>query len=143
LDEFHVCLSRPYFTSGTRSLFGDISRRLSPGVFLLQVRQHGREVVIGELLPTKRDPCAPAPKKERHWYPHSSSHGVLRGGADKYILRGASKADNPLTSDSSTTVLDTVAHTPGGISYVTATLVNPTVKAIGLDGINATEQNVK
>ena len=62
---------------------------------------------------------------------------------DKYILGGASEAGNPLTSDSSTTVLDTVAHTPGGISYVTTTLVNPTVKAIGLDGISATEQNIK
>ncbi len=62
---------------------------------------------------------------------------------DKYILGGGNEAGNPLTSDSSTTVLDMVAHTPGAISYVTTTLVNPTVKAIDLDGISATEQNVK
>lgn len=62
---------------------------------------------------------------------------------DKYILEGANEAGNPLTSDSSTTVLDMVAHTPGAISYITTTLVNPTVKAIDLDGISATEQNVK
>lgn len=61
---------------------------------------------------------------------------------DKYILGGASEAGNPLTSDLSTTVLDMVAHTPGGISYITTTLVDPTVKAISLDGISATEQNV-
>ncbi len=62
---------------------------------------------------------------------------------DKYILGGSSETGNPLTSDSSTTVLDMVAHTPGAISYVTTTLVNPTVKAIALDGLSATEENVK
>ena len=62
---------------------------------------------------------------------------------DKYILGGATETGNPLTSDSSMTVLDIVAHTPGAISYLTTTLVNPTVRAIDLDGVSATVQNVE
>jgi phosphate transport system substrate-binding protein len=61
----------------------------------------------------------------------------------KYVLGGLSEAGQPLTSDSSTAVLDLVAHTPGAIGYVTTTLVNPTVKAIAIDGYAATQKNIQ
>ena len=61
----------------------------------------------------------------------------------KYVLGGLEESGPTLTSDSSTTVLDAVAHTPGAIGYVTTTLVNPTVKAIGIDGVSATEHNIQ
>ncbi len=61
----------------------------------------------------------------------------------KYVLGGAAENGPTLTSDSSTAVLDTVAHTPGAIGYVTTTLLNSTVHAIGIDGIAATVQNIQ
>jgi phosphate transport system substrate-binding protein len=61
----------------------------------------------------------------------------------KYILGGAEESGTPLTSDSSTGVLDVVAHTPGAIGYVTTILINPTVRAIGIDSVSATAQNIK
>lgn len=61
----------------------------------------------------------------------------------KYILGGAEESGTALTSDSSTTVLDAVAHTPGAIGYVPTYLVNATVHAIGIDGVPATAQTIK
>lgn len=61
----------------------------------------------------------------------------------KYVLGGAAENGPTFTSDSSTAVLDTVAHTPGAIGYVATTLLNPTVHAIGIDGIAATVQNIQ
>lgn len=61
----------------------------------------------------------------------------------KYVLGGAEESGIPLTSDSSTGLLDVVAHTRGAIGYVTTTLINPTVRAIGIDGVRATAQNIK
>jgi phosphate transport system substrate-binding protein len=62
---------------------------------------------------------------------------------DKYIMGGAQETGTPQTSDSSTSIIDTVAHTPGAIGYVAVTSVNPTVKAINLNGVSATQQNIK
>ena len=62
---------------------------------------------------------------------------------DKYIMGGAQETGTPQTSDSSTSTIDTVAHTPGAIGYVAVTSVNPTVKAINLNGVSATQQNIK
>jgi phosphate transport system substrate-binding protein len=61
----------------------------------------------------------------------------------KYILGGAEESGNALSSDSSTSVLDAVAHTPGAIGYIPTYLVNSTVQAIGIDGVSATKQNIK
>ena len=61
---------------------------------------------------------------------------------DKYVMGGAQEVGQPV-ADASTTVIDAVAHTPGAISYVTTSLVNSTVKAIDLDGVSATSQNVQ
>lgn len=61
----------------------------------------------------------------------------------KYVLGGAEESGHPLTTDSSTGVLHTVAHTPGAIGYVTTVLVDHTVRMIGIDGVTATVQNIK
>jgi phosphate transport system substrate-binding protein len=61
----------------------------------------------------------------------------------KYILGGVEESGTALTSDSSTSVLDAVAHTPGAIGYVPTFLVNSTVRAIGIDGVSAAAQNIK
>lgn len=61
----------------------------------------------------------------------------------KYVLGGAAESGHPLTTDSSTSVLHAVAHTPGAIGYVTTVLVNSTVHTIGIDGVTATIQNIK
>ncbi len=62
---------------------------------------------------------------------------------DKYVLGGAQEAGTPQTSDSSTTIIDAIAHTPGAIGYAAVTSLNPTVKAINLNGVSANEQNIK
>ncbi len=69
----------------------------------------------------------------------SGTRAVFR----KYILGGAAESGKVFTSDSSTAVLDAVAHTPGSIGYVPTYLVNSTVRAIGIDGVPATAQNIK
>jgi len=61
----------------------------------------------------------------------------------KYILGGAEESGTALSSDSSTSVLDAVAHTPGAIGYVPTYLINSTVQAIGIDGVSATAQTIK
>ena len=61
----------------------------------------------------------------------------------KYVLGGAEESGHPLTTDSSTSVINAVAHTPGAIGYVTTVLVNPTVHVVGIDGVTATVQNIK
>jgi len=62
---------------------------------------------------------------------------------DKYVLGGTQETGTPQTSDSSSTIIDAVAHTPGAIGYVAATAINPTVKAISLNGVVANEQNIQ
>ncbi len=61
---------------------------------------------------------------------------------DKYLMGGGEEMGQSV-ADASTVVIDTVAHTPGAIGYVTTALVNSTVKAIDLDGVSATAQNVQ
>jgi len=61
---------------------------------------------------------------------------------DKYLMGGEQEMGQSV-ADASTVVIDTVAHTPGAIGYVTTSLVNSTVKAIDLDGVSATAQNVQ
>lgn len=61
----------------------------------------------------------------------------------KYVLAGAEESGHALTSDSSTTVLNAVAHTSGAIGYAPTYLVNATVRAIGINGVLASAQNIK
>jgi len=59
------------------------------------------------------------------------------------ILAGSSEAGTPVAEDSSTSILDTVAHTPGAIGYTATPLLNGSVRAIAIDGLGATPDNIQ
>jgi phosphate transport system substrate-binding protein len=61
----------------------------------------------------------------------------------KYILGGVQEAGSPLTTDSSTAILDQVAHTRGAIGYLTTIATNSTVKTLSIDGVSPTVQNIQ
>jgi phosphate transport system substrate-binding protein len=61
---------------------------------------------------------------------------------DKYVLGTTAEVGQPVT-DASTVVVDTVAHTPGAISYTSVTTINSTVQTIALDGAHATAQDIQ
>jgi phosphate transport system substrate-binding protein len=52
----------------------------------------------------------------------------------KYILGGRDEIGTLLTTDSSQTVRDTVAHQPGAIGYLAASVLDDTVHVVGIDG---------
>jgi phosphate transport system substrate-binding protein len=57
----------------------------------------------------------------------------------KYVMGGRDeKGAILLNSDSSTTVVNTVASTPGAIGYVALSYLAATVNVIGINGVNAT-----
>jgi phosphate transport system substrate-binding protein len=61
----------------------------------------------------------------------------------KYALKGAEEATGiGLQSDASGTVLKTVAETDGAVSYLALSYVNDSVKALKLDGVQATVENI-
>lgn len=59
------------------------------------------------------------------------------------ILGGSLEAGTPVAEDSSTSILDTVAHTPGAIGYIATPLLNGSVRAIAIDGLGATPDNIQ
>lgn len=61
----------------------------------------------------------------------------------KYILGGRDENGTLLTTDSSQTVRDTVAKTPGAIGYLAVSVLDPTVKAIAIDGQSASPANIE
>lgn len=61
----------------------------------------------------------------------------------KYILGGRDENGTLLTTDSSQTVRDTVAKTPGAIGYLAVSVLDATVKAIAIDGQSATPTNIE
>jgi phosphate transport system substrate-binding protein len=56
----------------------------------------------------------------------------------KYILGGRDEKGTLLQSDSSQTVLQTVAHTPGAIGYLALSVLDSSVRAVAIDGISPT-----
>ncbi len=62
---------------------------------------------------------------------------------EKYVLGGGNENGNPMSTDSSTAVLDAVAHTSGAIGYVTTTVANSTVRTLAIDGVSPTTQNIQ
>jgi phosphate transport system substrate-binding protein len=57
----------------------------------------------------------------------------------KYVMGGRDeKGSILLSSDSSATVLQTVAHTPGAIGYLALSVLTSAVQPIGIDGASAT-----
>ncbi len=61
---------------------------------------------------------------------------------EKYVLGGPEQGI-PQSSDSSTAIVDAVAHTPGAIGYAAVTALNSTVKSISLNGVSANQQNIQ
>lgn len=59
----------------------------------------------------------------------------------KYVLGGRDEG-NVLTTDSTTTVHDIVAQTPGAIGYLVQAAVDNKVHPIAIDGKNATKANI-
>ena len=72
--------------------------------------------------------------------PTSGTRATFR----KYVLGGRDEGGQIklLKTDSSTTVRDTVAQTPGAIGYVARAYLNSSVHELGVDGFMATEQNI-
>lgn len=56
----------------------------------------------------------------------------------KYVMGGRDEKGIFLNSDSSKTVLATVANTPGAIGYLALSVIDSSVRAIGIDGVSAT-----
>ena len=61
----------------------------------------------------------------------------------KYILEGRDESGKLLTTDSSDTVRDTVANTPGAIGYLAMPYVNNAVHAVAIDGATPTQANIE
>jgi phosphate transport system substrate-binding protein len=72
--------------------------------------------------------------------PSSSGTRVL---FEKYVLGGGQEVGTPIATDSSTVVLDQVAHTPGAIGYLTTIATNSTVQTLAIDGVSPTVQNIQ
>jgi phosphate transport system substrate-binding protein len=61
----------------------------------------------------------------------------------KYIIGGRDENGKLLKADSSATVLDTVAHTPGAIGYLARSVLDSRVKAIAINGKMATLETIE
>jgi phosphate transport system substrate-binding protein len=61
----------------------------------------------------------------------------------KYILEGRDESGKLLTTDSSDTVRDTVANTPGAIGYLAVPYVNSSVHTVTIDGATPTQDNIQ
>jgi phosphate transport system substrate-binding protein len=59
------------------------------------------------------------------------------------ILEGNLESGTPVADNSSTSILDTVAHTPGAIGYTASPLLNGSVRAIAIDGLTPTPDNIE
>lgn len=71
------------------------------------------------------------------------SNSGTRALFEKYILGGSKETGTPINVDSSTAVLDTVAHTSGAIGYATSVTTDSTVRTIAIDGASPTVQNIQ
>jgi phosphate transport system substrate-binding protein len=61
----------------------------------------------------------------------------------KYILEGRDEKGRLLTTDSSDTVRDTVASTPGAIGYIGVPYLSSSVHAVAIDGATPTQANIE
>ena len=59
------------------------------------------------------------------------------------ILGGNLENGTPVAEDSPTSTPDTVAHTPGAIGYTAVPLLNGSVRAIAIDGLTPTPDNIE
>jgi phosphate transport system substrate-binding protein len=61
----------------------------------------------------------------------------------KYILEGRDESGKLLTTDSSDTVRNAVANTPGAIGYLAMPYVNNAVHTVAIDGATPTQANIE
>lgn len=61
----------------------------------------------------------------------------------RYILGGRDENGKLLTSDSSQTVLNTVANTPGAIGYLALSVLDSSVHVVSIDGQRPTPQSIE
>jgi len=59
------------------------------------------------------------------------------------ILGGNLEAGTPVAENASPNPLDTIAHTPGAIGYAATPLLTGSVRAIAIDGLTATPDNIE
>lgn len=71
--------------------------------------------------------------------PTSGTRATFR----RYVLGGRDELSNLTTVDSSQTLVKVVAHTPGAIGYLAASVLDPQVHTISIDGYTATLQNIE
>jgi phosphate transport system substrate-binding protein len=71
--------------------------------------------------------------------PTSGTRATFR----KYVLDGRDQSGKVLTSDSSSTVLTTVAGTPGAIGYLAVPVLDNIVRTIAIDGQTPTLENIE
>nr|WP_245592991.1 phosphate ABC transporter substrate-binding protein PstS family protein [Carnobacterium funditum] len=72
-----------------------------------------------------------------------SSGSGTRATFDRWVLTGGKKSIVTQEQESSGTVRQIVGSTPGAISYVAFSYVDETVKALSIDGVKPTDENVK
>nr|BBH93810.1 phosphate-binding protein [Thermogemmatispora argillosa] len=60
----------------------------------------------------------------------------------KYILGGRDEKGKLLQTDSSVTVRETVAHTPGAIGYLALSVLTPAVRVLAIEGAKPTLANI-
>ncbi|WP_414839654.1 phosphate ABC transporter substrate-binding protein PstS family protein [Carnobacterium sp. TMP28] len=72
-----------------------------------------------------------------------SSGSGTRATFDRWVLTEGSKSIVTQEQESSGTVRQIVASTPGTISYVAFSYVDDTVKALSIEGVKPTDKNVK
>jgi phosphate transport system substrate-binding protein len=65
-----------------------------------------------------------------------------RASFSKYVLNGTSEEKNLLQADSSHTMLQTVAHTPGAIGYVALPALDTSVHTLAINGQTATAEAI-
>ncbi|WP_297166134.1 phosphate ABC transporter substrate-binding protein, partial [Thermogemmatispora sp.] len=60
----------------------------------------------------------------------------------KYILGGRDEKGKLLQTDSSVTVRETVAHTPGAVGYLALSVLTPAVRVLAIEGAKPTLANI-
>lgn len=73
---------------------------------------------------------------------HRPKGSGTRATFKKFALDGTEESDKGMEQDSSGAVKKIVAETPGAISYLALSYVDETIKAIAIDGVAPTVENI-
>jgi len=66
-----------------------------------------------------------------------------RGAFAELIMEGATITDEAIVQDSNGSMREVIAHDPAAIGYISLGLVDASVRALSIDGVAATRENVK